>query len=448
MLRFYRTLTAHSSACIKMALQKRADKGKEDKNRLTERWGQPGRPRPDGPLVWIHAASVGETQSALIVITKIREISPTLPILITTGTRTSCELVSKRIKDEHIIHQYLPFDHPAWVKIFLEHWKPSIALWMESELWPNMLLALKDRGIPAYLINARLSDRSFRRWKLFKKSAQQILECFSMVFAQTEKDMEKFISLGSKNVHTLGNLKYSAEPLPLNKQNLEDIHTITKDRTIWLYASTHDGEEALACKTHSQLKEAIPDLLTIIVPRHPERREDIIQICENYNCTATLRGDHLQLPDTNTDIYIADTLGELGLFYQLAPLTCIGRSFSSDGGGGHNPIEALQQECCVLYGPNVQYQQQLYDDMQEADAAIPLHTEEDLATQLLSLLQNPDRLTSYHNKGQAFLADKTKIIDTLMQHLTPVLDSILQRQGNHNNSTADAKTDGSYRYAS
>lgn len=446
MLRFYRTLTAHSDVLIKMALQKRADKGKEDRERLTERWGQPGRPRPDGSLLWVHAASVGETQSALIVITKIRDLAPTLPILITTGTRTSCDLVSKRLTDENIIHQYLPFDHPRWVKDFLEYWNPHMVFWMESELWPNMLLALKERHVPTFLINARLSDRSYRRWKIFKRSVQSLLRCFSGIFTQTEQDTEKFSTLGASNLHTLGNLKYSAAPLPYNDQNLEDIQITTQNRTIWLYASTHDGEEALACKTHKKLKENIPGLLTIIVPRHPERREDILQTCQDHGCSAALRGNDLSLPGKNTDIYIADTLGELGLFYRLAPLACIGRSFSKDGGGGHNPIEALQQECCVLYGPNVQYQQQLYDDLYKANAAISLNTEDDLATQLLSLLQNPETAAAYHNKGQAFLADKTKIIDTLMEHLTPVLDRILQEQ--ESNPTNSTHTNGPYRYAS
>jgi len=423
LLKLYRQLTHAAGPALDLLLGLRVKKGKEDPARLMERRGKPARPRPAGNLVWVHAASVGESQSALILIHAIERLAPSVNILVTTGTVTSATLMERRLPP-HAFHQYVPLDQPQWVNDFLNHWKPDLALWMESELWPNMLLSLKARAIPAVLVNARLSEKSFSNWKFVKNAAKEILDTFSMILAQTDKDTAHFHALSATHAFTSDNIKYSAAPLPFDPLALSTLELATESRKIWVYASTHDGEEDLACRVHKRLKENIPDILSIIVPRHPERRDDIAKTCFQNGLSYRLRSHHAALPAPDDDIYIADTLGELGLFYRLSPIAMIGRSFSNDGGGGHNPVEAAQLGCAVLTGPNNQYQRQLYDDMRAAGAVIDTIDEEELYNALYSLLSNDTALASAREKTAAFAAQKTHVIDHVLQKLSPVLQTL------------------------
>lgn len=420
----YRFLTQRSMKPLERLLERRLKQGKEDANRLNERKGYAGSPRPEGKLIWIHAASVGESQSALILINRLLTKIKNVHILITTGTVTSADVMNKNLP-KGVVHQYYPLDHPAWVDSFLKHWQPDIALWMESELWPNMLKALKSQNIPAVLINARLSDKSFALWKIFKKDVQIILNTFRTVLCQTPLDEKRFIDLGvpQKNIHVTDNLKYSATNLPYNEDDLKRLTGHILQRPVWVYASTHDGEEQLACHTHEIVKNALPDLLTIIVPRHPHRRDEIAKTCARYNLNTVFRGEgkKKKLPAYDTDIYVADTMGELGLFYRVAPLACIGRSFSKDGGGGHNPIEAAQLDCAVLHGPHVQFQQQIYDDMDDAGAALEMHRPQYLIETVRTLLSTNKILKEQQKRAREFAASKTAVIDRVWNHLSPIL---------------------------
>jgi len=422
MLEIYKRLTYLTAPLLKALLRLRIKKAKEDPARLPERMGQALKIRPDGPLIWIHAASVGEAQSALILMSRLSSPgSADIPnILITTGTRTSAALMEKRLP-ENAIHQYIPLDHPSWVGRFLDHWRPDAALWMESELWPNMLMAIQARQIPAALINARLSFRSFRRWSFFKNTARKLLSTFSLILAQTRTDADRFEQLGAPNVVITDNLKYSAAPLSCESQALKPLQDAVSDRPLWLYASTHDGEEDLACRVHRQLKIHIPDLLTIIVPRHPDRRADILKTASTYELKCGLRGDAHRPPDPDEDIYIADTLGELGVFYTLSDIAVIGRSFSRDGGGGHNPVEAAQLNCAILTGPHVQFQQQIFNELFDAQAALQVTTELDFEKTLMSLLMDPDKRGEYQTRARTFADKKSGVIDTVMKQITPLL---------------------------
>lgn len=406
-----------------LLLRIRARKGKENPARLGERAGQSGRPRPAGPIIWIHAASVGEAQSALILINDILARAPQAHLLVTTGTVTSAQLMGKRLPPR-AMHQFYPLDHPAWVKNFLDHWRPDLVLWMESELWPHMLLEIKKRGIPALLINARISERSLRRWAVLRATAQNILSAFTQILAQTEQDARNFLSLGASNVTPCDNLKYAAEPLPFIEADLQALQAAINGRPLLLYASTHDGEEDLACRLHKKLKKEIPDLLTIIVPRHPNRRDQILSLCRDHGLSIRLRGDSHALPQQGDNIYIADTLGELGLFYRLAPLCCIGRSFSHDGGGGHNPIEAAQLGCAVMTGPHVQNLAQIFDDMDRAGALIRLHDEEDFFIKLKNLLLDSKALDNQRDKARKFITEKSQVRARIINHIAPYLDAI------------------------
>lgn len=413
MLKLYTLLTTLAAGPLSMLLKRRLARGKEEASRIDERKGVTTKARPDGPILWIHAASVGESQSALILIDTLLKYNPQLNILVTTGTLTSAHLMNKNLP-ARAFHQFYPLDHPKWVKRFLDYWRPDGVFWMESELWPNMLIDIKRRNIPAALINARLSDTSFKNWSLIKRNARDLLSTFNIILAQTKENELNFKSLGAKSTVTTDNLKYSAAPLPVNDNDLKILSKHLKNRTLWLYASTHKGEEERAARIHKSLCAQFPDLLTIIVPRHPDRRADIVQSLSALDVKTMLRGEHKAMPDEDIDVYIADTLGELGLFYRLCPIACIGRSFSDDGGGGHNPIEAAQLGCAVLHGPNIQYQQEIYDEMNAAGAALCVNCEDELTNTLQALLCTPEKLEKQQEIGLKFANNKNQVIDRVM----------------------------------
>lgn len=410
MLNLYRALTYISTPLLNGLLHARVKRGKEDEARLYERKGQPSLNRPNGKLIWFHAASVGEAQSALILINKLLDHTPHTHIIVTTGTRSSAQIMAERLPNR-AIHQYYPLDHPTWCENFLDHWKPNYALWMESEFWPNMLRAVKSRNIPAILLNARLSEKSYRHWRRFPKSMRSLLSTFSLILTQSQKDTKSFKNFGHKHVQTTDNLKYAANPLPVNESDLNNFQTAIANRPCWTYASTHDGEEQLAARMHKALKADFPNLITIIVPRHPERRDQIGNALSEYDLNVTFRGSDKMLPTSDTDIYIADTLGELGLFYKAAPIAIIGRSFSNDGGGGHNPIEAAQANCAILTGPNHQFQAAFFEALTDAQAAKIVINEDDFKTTLHDLLSHPDKTQTLANNAHSFAQSKMQVID-------------------------------------
>lgn len=428
MLDFYRFATDRLEPVLGSVLNTRVRKGKEMPERIAERKGIASLPRPEGPFVLLHAASVGEAQSALILIDRILKTRPGLKILVTTGTVASAKMMQNNLPPG-AVHQFAPYDHQPWVKRFLDSWNPCAVLWMESELWPNMLNEIRRRNIPAALINARLSDKTFGRWKLAQKSAREILSVFTTVLAQTQQDADRYGKLGAKNVIFTDNIKYSAAPLGFNENELKKLTDSLRGRPCWLFASTHQGEETMACRIHAKLKTEIPKVLTILVPRHPARREEIIKECKKFNlniCLRTKNNDHIP---QETDMYIADTMGELGLFYRLSSIACIGRSFSDDGGGGHNPIEAAQLRCAVLSGPHTQFQHAIYNSMTNAGAAQKLENEEALSRELRHLLTDPAYLESKRNAAYAFLHDREGVIERVMKQLDPLLDRIATQQG-------------------
>ncbi len=431
MLDYYYKLTSKCEKLFNTLLENRLKRGKESDIRLSERKGRSTLPRPTGTLIWIHAASVGEAQSTLILIDTISKQQADIKFLVTSGTLTSAQLMADRLP-ENAFHQFYPLDYPDWTNSFLNHWKPDLILWMESELWPNMLMQIKNRNIPSILVNARLSKKSYHAWKLFSGSAKKILSTFTLILTQTKTDELRFKNLGAKKVITTDNLKYSAAPLPYSDKELQNIQNIIKNRPTWVFASTHDGEEFLACKIHDILVKKMPDLLTIIVPRHPERRDDIRKTCRAMNLPHTFRSDNTNNqktpPEANTQIYVADTLGELGLFYKLTDIAVIGRSFSNDGGGGHNPIEAAQLGCAVLTGPNIQFQQQLFDEMFAANAAHQVRDKSDLLKQLQTLLTDAATRTKAITHAIEFSKTKTGVIDRVMENLTPLLTPLTNKE--------------------
>ncbi len=415
MFLLYKALFYLATPFLILMLNARIKKGKEDSERIKERYGVASIPCPKGSLIWFHAASVGEAQSTLILIDKILQQSPSTHILVTTGTVTSANLMQARLPSQ-AFHQYAPLDHPLWVNRFLEHWQPDLALRMESELWPTTLLTLKAQRIPTVLINARLSDNSFKKWNMLKGSAKKLLSSFSLILTQSENDAILFKKLGADNVKPTGNIKYSAEPLPCDKNELNSLSNQIKGRPSWVYASTHDGEEEIACEIHKTLSVKHPSLLTIIVPRHPERRDEIAGKLNKFDLNVDLRGEQKTPPNDNTNIYIADTLGELGLFYRLSPIAVIGKSFSHDG-GGHNPIEAAQLDCAVLTGPKTHLLKDIFHEMNNAGAVSELPSPKELTAKLDELFSTPALLEEMCGKAKEFVENQTSVIDNILSEI-------------------------------
>ncbi len=421
MLDFYEMATARAEPVLLSLLNRRIRNGKEEPERIEERKGISALPRPVGLLVHLHAASVGEAQSGLIVIYRLLKARDDIHVLVTTGTVTSARMMQNNLPPR-AFHQFAPLDHPEWARRFFDHWNPDLVLWMESELWPNMLKQIQSRNIPVMLVNARLSDKSYKRWTYIKGTAKSVLSIFTAVLTQTAEDARRFESLGARNVTVMDNLKFSAKPLDFNEENFKKLSAHIGNRPVWLYASSHKGEEALACRVHERLKATLPDLLTIIVPRHPVRRYEIKGVCMKAKLKTVLRGENHISPNSDTDIYIADTMGELGLFYRLAPVAVIGRCFSDDGGGGHNPIEAAQLNCAVLYGPHVQHQQAIFDEMLGVKAATQVSTEPELVQKLHDFLTRPETMKTAQRNAMLFLQGKEKIVDRVMNAIGPFLE--------------------------
>jgi 3-deoxy-D-manno-octulosonic-acid transferase len=328
-------------------LKRRLKLGKEDPARIDERRGITRQLRPAGPLVWIHGASVGEVLAAAALIERLRSLN--MRILLTSGTVTSAAVVAKRFPPD-IIHQYVPYDSPRFVARFLDHWQPSLALFIESDLWPNLILAGAARRVPMVLINGRMSHRSFPRWRRLSGTIAALLERFDICLVQSEIDAERFTVLGSRNVITTGNLKLDVQAPPADEARLERLLFVTRGRPVVVAASTHPGEEEILLSAHRTLAVHFPSLLTVIVPRHPGRGEAIARMIAASGAQVARRSLE-ELPTARTDIYIADTMGELGLFYRLAPIVFMGGSLVPHG--GQNPIEAVKLNASIVHGPHV-----------------------------------------------------------------------------------------------
>src|SRR2546421_4624220 len=362
-LRVYRKLSFAVVPLAPALIKRRLKLGKEDPARIGERRGFSDDVRPRGPLVWVHGGSVGEVLAAAAVIEKLREAN--LRVLLTSGTVTSAAIVARRFPPD-VIHQYVPYDSPRFVARFLDHWRPSLALFIESDLWPNLILSSAARRLPMVLINGRMSHRSFPRWRRVSGTISALLGKFDLCLAQSQIDAERFAALGSHNVVTTGNLKLDVPAPPADPSKLERLISLTPGRRIAVPASTHPGHEDLLLEAHRTLKGFFPSLLTVIVPRHPDRGVAIARLIAASGLRAGLRS-HEELPTAATDIYVADTLGELGLFYRLAPIVFMGGSLVPHG--GQNPIEAVKFGAAILHGPHVANFADIYPALDRAKGA-------------------------------------------------------------------------------
>src|SRR5437762_4550703 len=379
-LRVYQKLSAALVPLAPALIKRRLKQGKEDPARVGERRGMSRDIRPHGPLVWIHGASVGEVLAAAALIEKLRALN--IRILLTSGTVTSAAIVAKRFPAD-IIHQYVPYDSPRYVARFLDHWRPSLALFIESDLWPNLILSSAARRLPMVLINGRMSQRSFPRWRRVAGTISALLDKFDVCLAQSQTDADRFATLGSRNVVVTGNLKLDVPAPPADANKLDMLMAMTRGRPVVVAASTHPGEEEILTETHRTLAGYFPKLLTVIVPRHPDRGEAIARMIAASGLNPTLRS-HEDLPTATTDVYVADTMGELGLFYRLAPVVFMGGSLVPHG--GQNPIEPAKLGAAILHGPHVHNFADIYAALDHAGGALPVTDADRLAAALADLL--------------------------------------------------------------
>jgi 3-deoxy-D-manno-octulosonic-acid transferase len=359
----YRMLTAAGTRLAPHLLEHRLRRGKENPDRLGERRGEPSAPRPPGPMVWVHGASVGEFIAVLPLVERIR--SRGFTVLVTTGTVTSAALAEKRLPPG-AFHQFIPLDVPAFITRFLDYWRPDLTLLVESDLWPNLMVAVSERQIPLILVNGRLSERSFNRWRRFPKTIEALLRRLDLCLVRSPDDAQHFDTLGAPRIGVTGNLKYDVPVLPADAARLAALTDATAGRTIVVAASTHPGEEAVIAEAHRQLKITFAALLTVIAPRHPQRGPAIAKIASACGLRPDLRSRGA-LPDADTDIYVFDTLGEMGLIYNLAPIVFMGGSLVRHG--GQNPIEAIKLGAAILHGPHVSNFAEIYSELDRTGAA-------------------------------------------------------------------------------
>ena len=383
-LKLYRALTSLAAPFAPLMLAWRMRRGKEEPGRCPERYGLSSAPRPPGFLAWFHAASVGEANAALPVIDTIAAERPEIRMLLTTATVTSARLARARLP-RGVIHQYVPLDNQTFVQRFLNHWRPDLAVLVESEIWPNLVLETKARDIPLLLINGRMSNSSFRRWRRRPGLSRPLFSAFDLVLAQNGRLAERFAQLGVARTLDVGNLKADAPPPPADLPGRRKLDAVLDGRAVWLAASTHPGEDEKVMAAHLKMRIACPDLLTIIVPRHPERGPLIAEQLRAHNLKVALRSLG-ELPAADIDIYVADTIGELGLFYAIAPVAFVGGSLVDRG--GQNPVEPIKIGAAVLTGPNWRNFRDSYSELLGAGGAIEVRDAASLAEAALTLLED------------------------------------------------------------
>ena len=393
-LRLYRVATTALEPLAPLLLERRAKAGKEDRARLHERLARPTAPRPPGPLVWLHGASVGESLSILPLVERLLAQRPDVGVLVTSGTVTSAQLLARRLP-AGAVHQYLPVDTPGGARRFLDHWRPDLAVFVESELWPNLLLTAQDRGVALALVSAKLSDKSFARWRARPFAAQRLFGGFDLILAQDARARERFTLLGGL-VAGEADLKFGAAPLPVDEAALASLRVRLGGRPLLLAASTHPGEDEIVLAAWRALADR-PRL--VIVPRHPERGPAIADRVLASGAGVSLRS---QEPDDTAEVIVADTLGELGLWYRLADLALVAGSLVP-GIGGHNPLEPARLDCPIVSGPNIENWLTAYADLRAADG-VTFADASVLGERLAALLAEPEIVRLRAARAQAFVA--------------------------------------------
>jgi 3-deoxy-D-manno-octulosonic-acid transferase len=425
-LRAYRVLLAAAAPLANVLLSHRLKRGKEDPDRLPERRGETAVRRPSGPLVWVHGASVGEIIAIVPLVERI--VAKKFNVLVTSGTVSSAKLCKQRLP-AGVIHQFVPWDSPRFISRFFDHWKPDLALFTESDLWPNMIVMGAERQIPLILVNGRLSERSFKRWRYATATIAALLNRFDLCLAQSPAHAARYRDLGAPRITTTGNLKLDVPEPPAEPESLRALRAAIGARTTIAAASTHAGEETTLIETHRRLRQSFPDLLTLIAPRHPDRGPGIAGIASAAGLTATLRSRG-HLPGSKDDIYVVDTLGELGLVYRLAPIVFVGGSLASHG--GQNPVEPIKLNAAILHGPHVWNFAEIYSALDAAHGAAQVMEVGRLTQQVSAWLTDNAERTKVVSAARETVAQLAGALDRTIAALDPYFMQIrISRRDNH-----------------
>ncbi len=402
-LNIYKYISLLLTPVILLYFTARLLAGKESRTRWRERLAMQKFQRPKGKLIWFHAASVGEAISVQpLIIEALASTKAT--IVITTGTVTAMRLIETKFPDR-VINLFVPLDLPWAARLFMRKVRPDAGVFVESELWPNVITSAQNSGCRLILINARMSDRSFRRWKLIPASARLLLGKFSTIIPQSQTDKDRLEFLTASRLENPANIKYAAAPLEADITELNRLHDSTSGRTLWLAASTHEGEEEIILRAHHCLKQKFPDLLTIIAPRHPIRAQEIKTLTQLDYPKLCTRSKHQDLT-MDTEIYLADTIGELGIFYRLSPVSFIGGSLIPRG--GHNPIEPASLMSVIITGGYTHNFAEVYADFASRKAATVVSSEAELVEAVTILLSDTARRDTLTANAHALVSSKNE----------------------------------------
>jgi 3-deoxy-D-manno-octulosonic-acid transferase len=425
-LHAYRALLNAATPLAGVLLSHRLKRGKEDPERLPERRGETAIARPSGPLVWVHGASVGEITAVIPLVERI--VSQDFNVLVTSGTVGSAKLCKQRLP-AGVIHQFVPWDSPRFIFRFLEHWKPDLALFTESDLWPNLIVMSAERRIPMILVNGRLSERSFNRWRYAPATIAAMLGRFELCLAQSPAYAARYRDLGAPRITTTGNLKLDVPEPPAERDSLQALQSAIGERTIIAAASTHAGEEIALMEAHRRLRDSFPQLLTLIAPRHPDRGPGIVEMASAAGL-ASARRSQGQLPNGKDDVYIVDTLGELGLVYRLAPIVFVGGSLASHG--GQNPVEPIKLGAAILHGPHVWNFAEIYSALDDAHGAEQVTDVGKLTTRVGTWLTDAGERTKVVTAARATVARLGGALDRTLAALDPYFMQIrMARRDSH-----------------
>ncbi len=413
-INIYKTLMTIAFPIIKATyIKKRQKIGKEHPTRFNERLAKYTFTRPTGKLYWLHGASVGESISMLPLIDKLLKEDENLSIMVTTGTITSAEIMEKRLPPR-AFHQFIPFDVPSFAKRLIKHFQPDAVLWFESELWPSLISEIHKSKIPLILVNGRISDKSFQTWKKFNFLSKELLSCFSLCLGQSEQDKNRLKLLGAKKTDCVGNLKFAGIPLPVDTNKKQEIASAIGNKKVFLISSTHHNEEEQFALHLKELKRIVEDVMIISVPRHPNRGDEITQMFKNkgFNTAQRSKGEAIT---PSTDIYIADTIGEMGIWYNIADVTFIGGSLIPHG--GQNFIEPARDSNAVIVGPHMHNFKEMLERAKINNAVYQVHSAPDVIDEVISLLKDDDYLKEKQNNAKQWADAEAKVLDNIASAL-------------------------------
>ena len=364
-------------------------KKKEHKNRYIEKISKIKIKRENGFLIWFHVASVGEAMSILPLVEKLESEKKVNTILITSITLSSGQILEKKyINNKKIIHQFLPLDIPMFVNKFLNHWSPNLSIFIDSEIWPNLIYSIKKRNIPLLLINGRISKKTFLKWSFFKNFAKKVFEKFDLCIASNKESENYLRMLGTKNIKNYGNLKFTKTKSSSDNFSDKDLEKRLKNRKIWCAASTHSTEELFCAKTHLELKKNYKNILTIIIPRHISRVKKIIDELSTLNLKVSLYSD-MEYLNNDVDILLIDSYGEALKFYQISKCVFLGKSTikSLINDSGQNPLEPSMAGCKIFHGPYVSNFNDEYKYLNSLGVTKKIHDSNELEKSLIEEFQ-------------------------------------------------------------